>query len=463
MTAADSKPNRAQTDNGLYVCFLVLVVLTVCTTVRMSTIAAFMGPPEVPVEIETAVTVTLKRKKMKATGNRAAAVLIVEQRLPPPQNRTPHVERTGGSDNDNININNTINNTINDAIEAAPVFHNPELIQPIQHWNETNSSETEIATEAETVVAVEDPPPRIDWSDDIFKRSGWDNDPVVIESHKLVFFTVPKNACTTFKKLFRRMMGHPDWFHRSPHDPSKNGLRYLGHYHRDRQREMMESREWTRAVFVRDPLERTLSAYMDKALQRGNPRWKPPVEGAHLKQLCCHLKGADETPASRKAHLRNSPPICKEPPFVPYENPLTAENFPFETFVSKLLRPCWDTHWRPQHERINRDNWGLINFVGHFETKLEDTHRLLRRIGAFEEYGAAGWGKASDPETNATRSLSIFETNTALHKTGSSDVMHRHYTETVRKTVSSIFRGDYELGLFNFTNPVAPEPETAVR
>ena len=86
--------------------------------------------------------------------------------------------------------------------------------------------------------------PEIDWSDGIFQRGGWDKDPIVIESHKLLFFTVPKNACTTFKTLFRRMMGYQDWLVKSPHDPAKNGLRYLGHYSRDQQQKMMTSPEW---------------------------------------------------------------------------------------------------------------------------------------------------------------------------------------------------------------------------
>jgi len=406
-TAAKAKAKTVrvvQTDNGMFACLLIAVVLTMCTTIRISTYTTAFTGAEVSEDVFNSVTLNSKHRFAKLTKKKAPPGSIAS--------------RTEGA-----------------------------MSKP------SNPKDPPVARTTTT---------KIDWSDGIFKRTGWDNDPVVIESHKLLFFTVPKNACTTFKKLFRRMMGHPDWFDRSPHDPAKNGLRYLGHYARDRQREFLTSPEWTRAIFVRDPLERTLSAYMDKALQTGNPHWKPPVEGAHLKQLCCSLKGADETPASRKLHLERSPPICREPPLFPYETALTADNFPFETFVEKLLRPCWDTHWRSQYERMKPANWGLIDFVGRFEDKLADTHRLLKRIGAYEEYGAAGWGESFDPETNATRSLSIFETNTALHKTGSSDAMSKHYSETVRKTVSGIFRRDYELKLFNFTDPMTDSAETAV-
>eukprot|EP00533_Pseudo-nitzschia_delicatissima_P006933 CAMPEP_0116089328 /NCGR_PEP_ID=MMETSP0327-20121206/6368_1 /TAXON_ID=44447 /ORGANISM="Pseudo-nitzschia delicatissima, Strain B596" /LENGTH=380 /DNA_ID=CAMNT_0003580515 /DNA_START=131 /DNA_END=1273 /DNA_ORIENTATION=- len=282
--------------------------------------------------------------------------------------------------------------------------------------------------------------PEIDWSDGIFQRGGWDKDPIVIESHKLLFFTVPKNACTTFKKLFRRMMGYQDWLNKSPHDPAKNGLRYLGHYSREQQQEMMTSPEWTRAIFVRDPLERALSAYMEKALQVGDAaRWTPAVEGAYIKRLCCGMLPGKDPTSKRK--------VCQKYPLAPYESRMNVTNFPFETFVDKLMKQCKDPHWGPQSKRMDKpSNWQFINFVGHFENRKADTHALMRRIGAFDEYGF-GWDKSN-------KSLAIFETNTALHKTGSSQKMEQHYTKLVRKRVFEHYKGDYQLELFNLTSPL---------
>jgi len=304
--------------------------------------------------------------------------------------------------------------------------------------------------------------PKIDWADDIFKRSGWDNDPVVLESHKLLFFTVPKNACTTFKKLFRRMMGYDDWRNRSPHNPELNGLSYLGSYSREQQREFMTSPEWTRAIFVRDPVQRLLSAYMEKALGIGPPYWHPRVEGAHLKQQCCHLKGLNATAHSRTQHANSKLDFCHEFPIEPYEQPMTAENFPFEAFVERVMTRCHDVHWQPQYKRLTRGaNWKHINFVGRFENKMEDTHSLLRRIGAFDDYGAFGWGERKSfngsQSTNTaakTKSLSIFETNTAWHSTGSGNKVDEYYTDKLLKSVVGYYRKDYDLELFNFTLPI---------
>ena len=167
----------------------------------------------------------------------------------------------------------------------------------------------------------------IDWTDSIFQKTGgWDDAPIVIESHKLLFFTVPKNACSTFKKLFRRMMGYKNWLIASAHDPETNGLKYLGQYPPDMQKEFMTSSDWTRAIFLRDPMERTLSAYMDKGLKTNPHHGNTFITGVYLKHKCCRL-------------LKERNPICNLPPFTPHETNLTEYNFPFVTYcLSKTLR-----------------------------------------------------------------------------------------------------------------------------
>ena len=292
---------------------------------------------------------------------------------------------------------------------------------------------------------VDDASQKIDWTDRIFERGeAWDKDPIVIESHKLLFFTIPKNACTGFKKLFRRMLGHGDWFtQENPHNPKTNGLKYLGNYSREEQAMMMTSPDWTRAIFVRDPMERVLSAYLDKALTKDSQGWKAPVNGAYLKRYCCNLG-----PSKKKANSTSQNQICHKSPLWPYRTPMDTENFPFETFVVKMMRDCRDVHWEPQSERLDAaSNWQFINFVGRFERRMEDTHKLLKQIGAFDEFGKSGWDSKN-------ASSAIFESNTALHKTSSSNKMDQYYTEQVRKTVFEYYRKDYDMELFNFTSPI---------
>jgi len=97
-------------------------------------------------------------------------------------------------------------------------------------------------------------------------KAQWDSAPVVVKDYKLVFFTVPKVACTTWKQLFRRMGGAQDWKSQDvpkmiPHNPETNGLTYLHHYDLETANKMMTDPTWTRAIFVRDPKDRFFSAF----------------------------------------------------------------------------------------------------------------------------------------------------------------------------------------------------------
>jgi hypothetical protein len=75
-----------------------------------------------------------------------------------------------------------------------------------------------------------------------------------------MFFVVPKNGSLEWLKLFRRMMGYDDWKTFPPHDVRHNGLPRLDEFNKEQEFKMMTSAEWTRAMFVRNPLERVLLA-----------------------------------------------------------------------------------------------------------------------------------------------------------------------------------------------------------
>jgi hypothetical protein len=316
--------------------------------------------------------------------------------------------------------------------------NDPEMLQLLVVNQQISSPDHLIETVIRNIDNEVESNEIIDWTDSIFrKKGGWDDAPIVIESHKLLYFTVPKNACSTFKKLFRRMMGYKNWLIASPHNPETNGLKYLGQYPPDKQKEFMTSSDWTRAIFVRDPMERTLSAYMDKGLQTGPLDWKPSITGAHIKRRCCGL-------------WKKRNPICNSSPFTPHETNLTEYNFPFESFVVSFMRQCQDSHWNQQIRRMKPKNWKWINFVGHFENMQNDTRRLLKKIGAYEEFGATGWGESS---SDINKTLSIFEKNLAHHKTGSGNYMNKHYSPTLERLVLQYYSRDYSFNLFNFTKP----------
>ena len=144
----------------------------------------------------------------------------------------------------------------------------------------------------------------------VFGKSKSRRDAIVIESHKLIFFPIAKVGCSVWKMLFKRMMGHPDWKSGIRHDPRKNGLRYLSHYNRTMATSMMNDPTYTRAIFVRDPKERLLSAYLDKALTN---------DGVHIKESCCN-RAADKEACAKQFR-------------------------PFAEFVQRAQQ-CGDPHWK---------------------------------------------------------------------------------------------------------------------
>lgn len=250
-------------------------------------------------------------------------------------------------------------------------------------------------------------------NDFIYKRvqDEWDSAPIVIEEYKLIFFTIPKVACTSFKQLFRRIMGQKDWKSQDarkllPHNPKYNRLKYLWHYSLEEATEMMTSPEYTRAIVVREPKARFLSAFLDKGM--GN-------FASFMKSKCCRTTGD-----------------C-------VETAKTSEGF------LQIMQNCHDPHWDPQTNRMEPKYWPYINFVGHFENLTEDGPALLKRIGAWEKYGASGWGK------NGTAGM--FDSATVsgqTHSTWSSGKTWQWLTPSLERKVEEYYADDYVHPSFGF-------------
>ena len=206
------------------------------------------------------------------------------------QNKIPGSDQshiTTTKDNDN-NINFNANNGIQTSHEISNTrLHVPsQQNKPHSNSDKMNTIDTNKNNITSTATATATP-----WLvhklDSIYKGgvSKFDSAPIVDEDHKLIFFTVPKVACTTFKFLFRRIAGVKDWDYQDgaqaknlPHNPKFNNLNYLYHYSLEEANRMMTDPSWTRAIFVRDPKIRFLSAFLDKAV--GN-------YGSFVANVCC--------------------------------------------------------------------------------------------------------------------------------------------------------------------------------
>lgn len=244
----------------------------------------------------------------------------------------------------------------------------------------------------------------VDYGDYIYKKGSWDGAPVVIEEFKLVFFTSAKVGCTVWKQLFRRMMGIQEWKAEQtvdllPWNAELNGLKYLYDYDRETASEMMTSPEWTRAIFVRDPKERFLSAYLDKAFHKN-----------FVDKNCC-----------------------------PFTLTCATESRKSATHFLELIQLCENPHWMPQSSRMEEKFWPFINFVGNMGNLSEDAQRLLTRIGAWDAFGDSGWGP------NGTDSIfqSLEGGTGRAHATGARQKLKRYIPIDLEAELDSFYRKDY--------------------
>ena len=232
---------------------------------------------------------------------------------------------------------------------------------------------------------------------------------VVIPSHKFIFIPIPKVGSTVWYKLLRRMTGVQVWpsdLGPLPQNPDVNGLTYLADYSRTQATDMWTSPAWTKAMMVRDPKERLLSAYLDKV--------KHSYTGALVHGTCC-----PDTNSCAKDH----------------------RNMTLPQFVNLLVaRECWNTgdHWNLQSERMERKYWPHVTTVLHLDHAAADARRLLEQVGAWEAFGATGWGPDGKD--------SIFSPSvTTRHVTNASTLVDQYYdSPALVKQVESLFVKDYK-------------------
>ena len=88
------------------------------------------------------------------------------------------------------------------------VFVSKEVPLPLPSDESAISRQANKIANEQTKAAIETapPPPIVQRKDAIMSRAEWGN-PIVLEEYRLIFFTIPKVACSEWKQLFRRMMG----------------------------------------------------------------------------------------------------------------------------------------------------------------------------------------------------------------------------------------------------------------
>ena len=246
---------------------------------------------------------------------------------------------------------------------------------------------------------------------------------LVNERFRLVLCTEPKVASTEFLKLMHRLGNDTRW-RRDPHfrrdAPLLSRLRT-----REAQR-CLEDRNWTWAVFFRDPAERLLSAYLDKFRDDAvaNKRYALREFGRDAMTFADFVDAvADTSNATRGSRTG--------------------------------LHPWTNPHWRPQRFLCNNDVFlSRYDFVGSFDRLAADAAALLRRLGAWDQYGRKGWG--------AHRSRTAIFADAADHATAAAARFAAFYTPDLLAKARAAYAADYAmldaLHFFDAGEPTAGVP-----
>jgi hypothetical protein len=71
----------------------------------------------------------------------------------------------------------------------------------------------------------------------------------------------------------------------------------------------------------------------------------------------------------------------------------TRRAWSFEDFVSNVEEGLEIMHWNPQCALVDCFKWlPRMDFIGSFENIADDTEKLLKSLGAWENFGESGWG-----------------------------------------------------------------------
>ncbi|XP_074063283.1 carbohydrate sulfotransferase 9 isoform X2 [Macrotis lagotis] len=179
----------------------------------------------------------------------------------------------------------------------------------------------------------------------------------VEDRHKILYCEVPKAGCSNWKRILMVLNGLAS----STYNITHNAVHYGKHLKKldsfDLKGIYTRLNTYTKAVFVRDPMERLVSAFRDK-FEHPNSYYHPVFGKAIIKKY---------RPNACEDKINN------------------GSGVKFKEFIHYLLdshRPVgMDIHW----ERVSKLCYPCLityDFVGKFETLEEDANYFLQLVGA---------------------------------------------------------------------------------
>ena len=208
------------------------------------------------------------------------------------------------------------------------------------------------------------------------------------------------------------------------HDPKHNKLSYLSDFPIEDAENMLKSKEWTKAIFVRNPKPRLLSAFLDRAI----------VHTYYFGNITC-LVYANQGGDFDK---------CIE----------NHQDFSF--FLLNITTSLnKNVHWRSIYSRIDEKWWPFINYVGNMDNIAADTKDFLQSIkssktgmSAWDFMGKTGWGN-DERDCNGGNSPFLGERDNH-HQTNARQNMMAYYTPHLERFVEYHYADDFNNRYFHF-------------
>jgi hypothetical protein len=243
----------------------------------------------------------------------------------------------------------------------------------------------------------------------------------------LIFFLVAKAASSEWIRFLMRLQGSERWCEKGCiHDSAENGLKFLSDYSVEEAEEMMTSPKWNRAIFVRNPKPRILSAFLDKAVSHKH----------HFIQSNCPIY------ADRGGSLDE----CIER----YDD--------FEFFLYNITTTLdKNVHWRSIHSRVDVKWWPYINYVANMENLSEDAEDFLRSIyskvngaSAWDNIGNTGWSD-NERDCDSLGTSAFLAKKDTRHKTNAKDKLREYFTPALEEFVEIHYADDFNNPYFHFS------------
>ena len=177
---------------------------------------------------------------------------------------------------------------------------------------------------------------------------------IVLEKYKLVYCSVPKVACTVWKRILANLEGYN--ITKGVHKKTRDKLRILSNYTTEDRSKILKT--YKKFMFVREPFERLLSAYKDcfwGKFKRRQDTWKRYRKA--IRFVLVSRSGLDID--------------------------VNTDNTTFEQFATYLVLQwregaLFQEHWREQY-KLCHPCQVKFDYVGHYETLQDDAEFVLRK------------------------------------------------------------------------------------